>query len=82
MKQRIFSGWNATRILYSLLGAAVLVSSIIEQEWWGLIFGGYFMAMGVFGFGCAAGRCSTPPRAINKFGSQKTRLEDVNANKR
>ncbi|HTQ27907.1 MAG TPA: hypothetical protein VMI35_07255 [Puia sp.] len=57
MKQRIFSGWTFGRALYSVLGGIIIVQSIMEHEWMGLLLGGYFAAMGVFAFGCAAGNC-------------------------
>lgn len=57
MKERILTGWTFTRTLYVLMGVALIGQSYVEHQWFGLAFGGYFAAMGVFNFGCAAGGC-------------------------
>jgi hypothetical protein len=57
MKERIFSKWTLPRFLYLIGGAAVIIQSIMNQQWFGLAFGGYFAAMGLFAFGCASGNC-------------------------
>ena len=75
MKERILSGWTFTRALYLLMGAALVVQSFMEHQWWGLAFGGYFASMGIFNFGCAASGCyggacydkQVPVKADSKF---------------
>jgi len=57
MIQRITTGWNFTRVVYVLLGVALVVQSLPGTEWFGIVFGSYFAAMGVFAFGCAGGNC-------------------------
>lgn len=57
MKQRILSNWTLIRALYLILGVAVIFQSIFSQQWFGLAFGSYFAAMGLFAFGCASGNC-------------------------
>ncbi len=57
MKERFLSGWNFIRVLYLVLGLMVLVQSVIQREWAGVLFGIYFSAMGLFAFGCASGTC-------------------------
>ncbi|MBS1952451.1 MAG: hypothetical protein OJF59_002075 [Cytophagales bacterium] len=57
MKQRVITGWNFQRVIYVLLGGAIIVQSVMQHEWGGVILGGYFASMGVFAFGCAAGNC-------------------------
>ncbi len=57
MIKRISTGWTFIRVLYCLMGSFVVVSSIMEKQWMGVLFGGYFIAMGLFAFGCAAGNC-------------------------
>jgi hypothetical protein len=59
MKQRILSGWNFRRMLYLLVGSAIIVQSAIMHEWIGILMGGYFASMGLFPLGCAAGNCFT-----------------------
>jgi hypothetical protein len=57
MKARIFSNWTFTRALYLLIGGAVIIQSVMSQQWFGLALGGYLAAMGLFSFGCASGNC-------------------------
>lgn len=57
MKERILTGWNFQRVLYLLIGSIVIIQSVIAKQWIGIPLGGYFAAMGLFRFGCAAGGC-------------------------
>lgn len=57
MKERILTGWTLTRVLYLVMGTYIVVQSVLEQQWVGILLGGYFAAMGLFAFGCAAGNC-------------------------
>ena len=57
MKQRILTGWTFQRALYLLMGGFIVIQSIVQHEWVGILFGSYFAAMGLFAFGCAAGNC-------------------------
>ncbi|HJW27890.1 MAG TPA: hypothetical protein VJ508_01440 [Saprospiraceae bacterium] len=54
---RLKYGWTWMRVIYLLLGLAITIQSAADHEWVILFFGLYFTAMGVFGFGCAAGVC-------------------------
>lgn len=65
MKERILAGWSLARVLYFMLGSYVIVQSVIEKHWLGVVIGGYFAAMGLFRFGCAAGNCFTPGAVDN-----------------
>ena len=56
-KNRILRGWTFTRILYFVIGAAILISSLPDLEWLGIFAGAYFSSMGLFAFGCASGQC-------------------------
>jgi hypothetical protein len=40
-----------------ILGLGIAIQAIFSREWIGIIFGGYFASMGLFGFGCAGGNC-------------------------
>jgi hypothetical protein len=60
MKERILKGWTFIRALYLLMGVLMIVYSIKEKMWAGILFGSYFASMGLFAFGCAAGQCYTP----------------------
>ena len=57
MKERILTGWTLTRVLYLAMGSYIVVQSILDEQWIGILLGGYFAAMGLFAFGCAAGNC-------------------------
>jgi len=62
MKERILYGWTPIRAMYVIIGMVLLVQAALAKEWPGILFGGYFAAMGVFRFGCAAGNCGYEPR--------------------
>lgn len=57
MKNRILKNWTFSRILYLLIGIAIIIQSVLIQQWIGVILGGYFASMGLFAFGCASGNC-------------------------
>ncbi len=57
MKERILSNWTFTRAFYLIMGFFVIIQSYMGQQWFGIAFGGYFAAMGLFAFGCASGNC-------------------------
>nr|WP_294894225.1 hypothetical protein [uncultured Pedobacter sp.] len=57
MKQRILTGWTFGRGVYLVLGLVIVIQSAMDGQWLGVLFGGYFAAMGLFAFGCAAGNC-------------------------
>jgi len=55
-----------------LIGAYIIVQSIKDDHWIGIAIGGYFAAMGLFAFGCAAGYCGPVKENI-----QTTKTEDM-----
>jgi len=57
MKERILTNWTFTRAFYLIMGFFVIIQSFLSQQWFGIAFGGYFAAMGLFAFGCASGNC-------------------------
>jgi len=57
MKEKILTNWTLGRALYLIIGIGIIIHSVINQQWAGVAFGGYFAAMGLFAFGCAAGNC-------------------------
>jgi hypothetical protein len=77
MRQRILTGWTIQRALFLIIGIVILVQSIMQKQWIGVGVGGYFAAMGLFSFGCAAaggcysGACNTDPQTKNKTGRQE-----------
>ncbi|MDI9338490.1 MAG: hypothetical protein QM539_08705 [Alphaproteobacteria bacterium] len=57
MKKRMLTNWNFMRVLYLVMGTIIIVQSIINREWLGIVLGGYLASMGLFAFGCASGNC-------------------------
>ena len=79
MKERILNNWTFMRALYLIIGTAIIVQSIMSQEWFGVAFGGYFASMGLFAFGCAAGNCYGGNCSIEQEQEQKltSAIQDV-----
>lgn len=78
MKERIFSRWTFTRVIYLVMGSYIIVQSIIEKQWMGAALGGYFAAMGLFAFGCVAGNCfgdNCTAEPIPKSGTNSTEID-------
>ncbi|MCS6981485.1 MAG: hypothetical protein NZM65_04735 [Flavobacteriales bacterium] len=65
MKHRVTKGWNAIRVLYTALGGLIIVHSSRVGFGWGILFGAYFMLMGILAFGCAGGTCAGGYCSIN-----------------
>lgn len=59
MKKRLFTGWTWTRAFFVVMGILVLGQGIDANQWPGVALGLYIAAMGLFGWGCASGSCST-----------------------
>lgn len=57
MSDRILKGWTFQRWLYLIIGRFVIAQAAVEQHGLFMLAGGYFAAMAIFNFGCAAG-CS------------------------
>ena len=77
MKERILNNWTFMRALYLLIGIAIVVQSIMSQEWFGVAFGGYFASMGLFAFGCAAGNCYGGNCSIEQGQKSTSAIQDV-----
>lgn len=58
MIEKLTKNWNITRIIYLSIGIVLLIHTIIDNQFFGIILGIYITLMGLFGFGCAAGSCS------------------------
>ncbi len=71
MKERILTNWTFMRGFYLVVGLYIVTQSVLNQEWFGVAFGGYFASMGLFAFGCASGNCrgkscaSTPTQHVD-----------------
>lgn len=57
MKERLLKGWTWIRVIYLALGIAIILQSVANEQWWGLLLGAYVAFMGLFSFGCASGSC-------------------------
>lgn len=77
MKERILTGWTFTRGLYLLMGILVIIQSAMQQQWFGVLFGGYFASMGLFAFGCASGNCFGGNCATEPQQKTNTTIQDV-----
>ena len=77
MKERILTGWTFTRGLYLIMGILVIIQSAMQQQWFGVLFGGYFASMGLFAFGCAAGNCLGGNCAVETQQKTNTTIQDV-----
>lgn len=74
MKDRILKGWNFRRVLYIAMGAFITGQAILTQQYFIVLFGLYFVSMGVFNFGCASGVCAYVPPPRTKETSTKRDL--------
>jgi hypothetical protein len=77
MKERILTNWTLTRALYLVMGIALIVQSVMSQQWFGVVFGGYFASMGLLAFGCAAGNCYGGNCATKPQQEPNTTIEDA-----
>jgi hypothetical protein len=77
MKQRILTNWTFARALFLVVGITVIVQSVLSQQWFGVVFGGYFASMGLFAFGCAAGNCYGGNCATEPQQKSNTTIQDV-----
>lgn len=57
IKNRLLTGWTIWRIIYLVIGIAMLIQAAVYEQWLGVILGIYMFSMGLFGFGCAGGGC-------------------------
>jgi hypothetical protein len=57
LKYRLFTNWTFARVMYLSLGLLMIAMSWNNSQWWLTLFGAYYAAMGLLGFGCAGGSC-------------------------
>lgn len=77
MKERILTQWTLPRALFLIMGIMVIVQSAMIYQWFGILFGAYFAAMGLFAFGCASGGCFGGNCSTEHKGKSNTTVEDV-----
>ena len=57
---RISLPWSLMRILNLVLGIIMVGMAIHDKLWIGVLIGAYFVASGLFAWGCAGGNCAVP----------------------
>jgi hypothetical protein len=75
--QRIILPWTTIRFLFLFIGGSILVQAIMDQLWLGIIFGSYFMSMGLFSWGCAAGNCALPNTAVSTDEKKEIEFKEI-----
>lgn len=81
MKERILTNWTFTRVVYLALGIAVIIQSVMSHQWYGVAFGAYFAAMGLFAFGCASGNCFGGNCSVGPKQKSTSAVQDVENDK-
>lgn len=71
MKNRVLNNWSWSRLAYLIIGLLVVFQAADANQWWGIALGTYVIAMGLFGFGCAAGNCATGNCSVEHDRDQK-----------
>ena len=77
MRERLLTDWTLQRILFLILGGFILIQSILDRQWFGIIFGIYFASMGLFAFGCATGNCCGVNSGFGKDKKITSSMTDV-----
>ena len=57
IKNRLLTGWTFIRVAYLVIGIMVIIQATVNDQWLGMLLGGYVAFMGLFAFGCAGGSC-------------------------
>ncbi len=82
MSDRFLKGWTFQRFLYLVIGGFVMAQAVVERHWMIMVIGGYFAAMAIFNFGCAAGCygsvCSTGKEVRQDRKSLDTNINEIN----
>ena len=77
MINRILTGWTIPRAFYLVIGLIIFIQSVVQMEWLGIAFGGYFASMGLFGFGCAGGNCYPVSRKTGEPETTNLDIEEI-----
>lgn len=67
MKDILFRNWNFVRILRLIMGVAIIVMGIQQQQTMMAVLGGLFSLLAIFNAGCTAQGCNYPPSQKRKF---------------
>lgn len=78
MLNRIKNGWTITRVIFLVFGLIIMIHSVADAKWFGLIPGAYFASMGLFAFGCASGNCYGGSCSVPESKKIKEELKDGN----
>ena len=77
LRDRLLTGWTITRVFYLLIGLFIIINALIIREYYGILFGAYALAMGLFRFGCAAGACGFGRRGYTRSGQKAMDAEVI-----
>ncbi len=77
MKERILKNWTFARVIYLVMGLAVITESFLSRQWFGMAFGAYFASMGIFAFGCASGTCFSGNYTLKPTEKSTQSIQDV-----
>ena len=77
MKQRLLTGWNVQRVLYVLIGGTIVIQSVINREWIGVLPGGYWpwaVCAGCASRNCYGGSCTSDAgSSLTKENTERTK---------
>ena len=68
---------NWRRLMYTVMGLVIVIQSVLLKDWLPALLGGYFAAMGIFGFGCASGACGVAQSRYQQSSMEDTHYEEV-----
>jgi len=78
LKALLQSGWNFQRVLFLLFGLVLVIEAIYQQQWWGALFGAYFVLMAVLRLGCAGGQCAPVRKEVTPGSVEDADYEEIN----
>lgn len=64
-------------MVYLLLGLWVVVQSLMERQWVGMVLGALFAAMGLFGLGCAGASCCAPGQRPTAKAKEEVTFKEI-----
>lgn len=73
MKEMLMQSWSFMRIFRVVMGAYILVTSLMEQQYVFALIGGFFLYQGVTNTGCAA--CAAVP--VKETSADKDAVHEI-----
>lgn len=72
MKKRILRNWTFSRFLILLAGTGLILFSVYDGMWPGILLGVYVLSMAIFDFGCTGKFCQGNSCENSSFLSRNT----------